>query len=213
MVNAIKAKPLSCRLFTEICNELGSEHQSLLFHNGVRWLSRGKVLSRFHELLHEFFIFATENKDCSHFLEYLNDDEWNVKLAYLADIFGHLNELNLQIQGTGMNCFTFMNKIDAFKKKLAFWKTLAIAQNFETFPLVLERTSNNARLTKYIAKIIDQHLKAVIGQFNLYFSQNKDPRVNNLWIANPFVNISEPNDLTAKETAKLLGKICIIFFI
>lgn len=183
MVNSIKSRSLNCRIFTEICNELGADHQYLLFHNSVRWLSPGKVLSRLHELLHEFNIFVIEHTAThSHFIQYLEDDKWKIKLAYLADIFGHLNELNLQIQGKGMNCFIFMNKIDAFKKKMVMWRNMSRAANFEMFPLVSEKISNNNQLTEYISKIIDRHLNAMTGQFGHYFPPNTDPRKNNLWV-------------------------------
>ena len=46
-VNLIKAKALNLRLFSILCYEMGSEHQSLLFYTSVRWLSRGKVLASY----------------------------------------------------------------------------------------------------------------------------------------------------------------------
>jgi len=36
LVNFIKACPLNSRLFTLICNEMGSEHKALLLHIEVR---------------------------------------------------------------------------------------------------------------------------------------------------------------------------------
>lgn len=173
MVNAIKSKPLSCRLFSQICDELGSEHQSLLFHNGVRWLSRGKVLSRLHELLHEFNVFVIENESCSNFLQYLEDDEWKVKLAYLADIFGLLNELNLQIQGTGMNCFTYMNKIDAFKKSWRcgkHWLSHEISKYFNWLRKELRTTLASPSTSRKSLTIIWKQLSTnSIIIFNHYY--------------------------------------------
>lgn len=49
----IKSRPLNSRLFNAVCQEMGADHQSLLFHTEVRWLSRGKVLSRIYELKNE----------------------------------------------------------------------------------------------------------------------------------------------------------------
>ena len=43
-VNFIKAKPLKARLFQRLCDELGVEHNNLLFYCNARWLSKGKVL-------------------------------------------------------------------------------------------------------------------------------------------------------------------------
>ncbi|XP_067129659.1 SCAN domain-containing protein 3-like [Centruroides vittatus] len=53
IVNYIKSRPLNSRLFNAVWQEMGGDHQSLLFHTEVRWLSRGKVLSRIYELKNE----------------------------------------------------------------------------------------------------------------------------------------------------------------
>ena len=43
-------------------------------------------------------------------------------LSYLADIFSHLNDLNMFMQGMYANHILCTEKIEAFKKKLALWK-------------------------------------------------------------------------------------------
>ena len=53
VINFIKAKALNSHIFSLLCEEMGSQHQSLLFYTAVRWLSRGKVLARLFELRHE----------------------------------------------------------------------------------------------------------------------------------------------------------------
>ena len=45
-VNFIKARPLKARLFQRLCDELGAEHNNLLFYCNARRLSKGKVLLR-----------------------------------------------------------------------------------------------------------------------------------------------------------------------
>jgi hypothetical protein len=57
MVNVVKSRPLQSRLFSILWDEMGSEHQSLLFRTEVRWLSRGRVVSRVHELKEELKVF------------------------------------------------------------------------------------------------------------------------------------------------------------
>ena len=72
---------------------MGSDHQNLLFHSEVRWLSRGEVLKRLYELRKEAELFLTDKKsDLSH---YIQDKKWVVRLAYLSDIFPYINQLNL----------------------------------------------------------------------------------------------------------------------
>ena len=41
---------------------------------------------------------------------------WISKLAYLADIFSRLNDLNSSLQGYCINIFTVCNKTNGFKK-------------------------------------------------------------------------------------------------
>ena len=47
--------------------------------------------------------------------EFLLDEMWLCKLAPLADIFGHLNELNTSLQGPCTSIFVLRKKTDAFK--------------------------------------------------------------------------------------------------
>ena len=49
-VNYIKKSSRLSRCFQAFCRDLESEHQQVLYHAGVRWLSRDKLLSRFYEL-------------------------------------------------------------------------------------------------------------------------------------------------------------------
>lgn len=206
IVNSIKANPLCCRIFTLLCTEMSSDHVNLLLHSEIRWLSRGRVLLRLYELLDEIQIFSIQNrKTHGEFLKFVNDDQWKVKLAYLADIFSLLNGLNLQIQGASMHIFAYLNKIDAFKNKFAMWKNQILAKNFEMFQLTSEMVSTNESLADYIAPIIRSHLEKLIFAFNEQFSVDKDPRKNNLWIVNPFLNADEPNNLTSIETSELIG--------
>ena len=61
IVNSIKARPLQSRMFSKLCDELGSEHSSLLLHTEIRWLSRGKIVERVFELREELSIFLQEH--------------------------------------------------------------------------------------------------------------------------------------------------------
>lgn len=138
IINNIRANPLNSRIFSLICEELGSEHDVLLLHAEVRWLSRGKTLSRLFELRKEictyFEQYIREYKEKmskrkkkkdeptpklseEEYLEKLNEVNWLSTLTYLVDIFSYLNELNLKSQGKEMNVFVFWNRIEGFKKK------------------------------------------------------------------------------------------------
>ncbi|CAL9694249.1 unnamed protein product [Knipowitschia caucasica] len=88
MVNFVKSRPMKTRIFASLCEAMGAEHKALLFHTEVGWLSHGKVMARLEEL--KVFL-INERFD---YTKLLANDEWCARLAYLADIFHHLNELN-----------------------------------------------------------------------------------------------------------------------
>jgi hypothetical protein len=46
VVNFIESRATYSRLFSILWNEMGSEHDKLLLHTEVRWVSRENVLSR-----------------------------------------------------------------------------------------------------------------------------------------------------------------------
>ena len=63
VVNFIRGRPLNHRMFKLFCKEMGSEHVVLLFHTEVRWLSRGKILTRIAELHVEIALFSPRTSE------------------------------------------------------------------------------------------------------------------------------------------------------
>uniref|UniRef100_UPI0035902D18 protein FAM200C-like n=1 Tax=Myxine glutinosa TaxID=7769 RepID=UPI0035902D18 len=53
IVNHIKGGALNTRLFRQLCQDMDSAHQDLLFYTSVRWLSKGNVLACVFELFDE----------------------------------------------------------------------------------------------------------------------------------------------------------------
>ncbi|KAF2347853.1 Ribonuclease H-like domain [Trinorchestia longiramus] len=96
-VNYVRNRALNHRIFKELCNEMGSESEVLLYHSNVRWLSRGKVLNRVFAMRVELALFLLEYQHCH--ADYFENSEFILILAYMADIFDALNHLNQQMQG------------------------------------------------------------------------------------------------------------------
>jgi hypothetical protein len=76
------------------------------------------VLSRLFELRHEVRLFFIEHKSSFTLSERLNDFSWLASLAYLSNIFAHLNVPNLSLQGSHVTVFKVEDKIEAMIKKL-----------------------------------------------------------------------------------------------
>ena len=97
LINSIRAKALQHRLFKALLDELDAAYGDLLLHAEVRWLSRGKVLHRFVDLLPEIKTFlSTRNEEH----EELSDDAWLLDLGFLTDLTAKLNTLNTSREKT-----------------------------------------------------------------------------------------------------------------
>ena len=105
IVNFVKGSDLNTRIFRNLCKEMDAIHDSLLYYNQVRWLSRGNVMIRFHDLPGEIQYFL-ENRRKDVLLAKTKDDFFGLSLAYLSDIFKLLNELNRKMQGSDNNVIT-----------------------------------------------------------------------------------------------------------
>ena len=119
------------RLFGVLCEEIGSEHVQLLLHTEVRWLSRGRVLTRLLELYWEVQM-VLQDKQFPLSNLFLNS-KWLSQLAYMSDIFPRLNDLNLGLQGLSITVFDVNDKINAMLKKLQLFEIKIKAGDVSAF--------------------------------------------------------------------------------
>jgi zinc finger BED domain-containing protein 5/7/8/9 len=184
-VNFIKSRPLNSRLFSVLCNEMGSSHTNLLLHTEVRWLSRGKVLTRLFELRGEVLAFLRDHpfQHCASF----EDNLWLSQLAYLADIFARLNELNCSLQGD-VTVFDVRDKINAMVKKFDWLVKCVEKQDFTPFPCLsslLQETEFT--MDNEVSENMKKHMVDMRQQLTKYFPEN-DHNEQNDWIHDPFKN-------------------------
>ena len=150
IVNAIRPKGKTSRLFSKLCNEMSADHNTPLLHSEVRCLSQGKVLQRVLLLRNELYEFLkSHNDECGVLFE---DEVWISKLCCMA-VLNHLNQRNLSLQGEGGNIFDVSEKIESMKLKINFGKPMFAKTVSQTFR-IWKTISKNAT-----GKIMHQSLK------------------------------------------------------
>ena len=115
-MNLIKARPLNQRLFSSLCADMDADHKALLLHIEVRWFSWGRVLKRVFELREQIAFYLRKQK-FGVLAEKFSQEEFIVKVVYLADIFDTLNSLNLSMQGAGFTVIEPAAKVLLTTKK------------------------------------------------------------------------------------------------
>lgn len=203
IVNLIKHRPLNSRLFSTLCEEMGSQHKHLLLHTEVRWLSRGKILGRVFELREECRLFLLSIKSDKH--SYFSDEKFVLRLSYLADIFGKLNDLNRSMQGSNSNILTNVDKIQGFRRKLRLWETLASKNDFSAFDNLtgLLLPAN----VEVIRDLVIEHISMLQTSFKKYFEDSITVE-NQQWIRDPFSTVVESVNLPLPEKETLVDLSC-----
>ena len=192
MINFIKSSALNTRIFKLLCEEMGSKYDNLLYHTEVRWLLRGKCLSRIFELKYELreFLFSKTNV----LYKYLDCENFNAHFSYLVDIFSHLNDLNLSLQGRNKNILHCWEKLNGFKGKLNLWNNQIKTNNYKSFTKFRTFMNKSNINNEYITNDISNHLISLLNSFENYFHVGS-LNFEEYWIINPFAfNLDELSD-------------------
>nr|XP_012597542.1 SCAN domain-containing protein 3 isoform X2 [Microcebus murinus] len=204
IVNYVKSNALNSRLFSLLCDNMEADHKQLLMHAEIRWLSRGKILSRMFEIRNELLVFLRGKRPA--WSQLFKDVNWTARLAYLSDIFSIFNDLNASMQGKNATCFSMADKIEGQKQKLETWKNRISADCYDMFhnlTTIISEVGNDLDIA-YLRKVISEHLTNLLECFEFYFPSKEDPRIGNSWIQNPFLSSKGNLNLTVTLQDKLL---------
>lgn len=187
IINSIRAAAMQHRLFKLLLQDDDAEFEDLITHTEVRWLSKGKVLERFLNLLPQVKEFLTSrNENCDE----LEQKPWLIKLGFLTDLTLKLKELNLKLQGKNQHIASMISAINSFKAKLALWKSHMEKDNFSHFPnlkMVIENYCDGKAATRQFAK----HFDSLLEEFNNRFEEFYKLEKFIIFFINPFAQIDD----------------------
>ena len=196
IVCSVRARSLQRRLFRAHMEETESEHTDLLLHTDVRWLSRGKFLDRFSELLPEIKEFLKLGKH----VEYtqLEDKQWLLDLAFLTDFTGTLNELNLELQGKDKCVINMISSVNGFKSKIEMWAKRLQRSDLRNFPHMQAEVQRQGRdtatfdCTRYAAQV-----ESIVSEFDKRFTDFSAIEPVASYMCFPFGNV-DVDDITPR---------------
>ena len=110
---------------------------ALIYCTQVRWVSKENILSRIFELREKVKLFLVAKQKNNRLLAF-GEDKFSTYLAYLADIFETLNQLNKKLPGPGSYIIVHTDAINAFVAKLKLWSQRANNNNFALFHRLTE---------------------------------------------------------------------------
>ncbi|XP_077434746.1 general transcription factor II-I repeat domain-containing protein 2A-like [Vanacampus margaritifer] len=156
LVNFIRARGLNHRQFVTLLEETDADHQDLLYHSRVRWLSLGRVLQRVWELKEEISSFLELMGKSEEYSE-LSDVNWLSDFAFAVDIFSHLNDLNVKLQVKDQFVHNMYTNVSAFKSKLILFSRQMAKKSFAHFPTLAVQKGTIQNTDKYCKSLDDLH--------------------------------------------------------
>jgi hypothetical protein len=116
-----------------------------------------------------------------HLSDRWHDEEFLTRLANLGDVFSHLNDLKLGLQGLFTSIFNVRDKIEALIKKLELFSVCINKDNTQVFQLLYDfLCANELKLTDNVKCAIAKHRSELGVQLH---PETDD---TNNWICYPF---------------------------
>ena len=173
LVNFVKASSLNTRLFRWLCQDMESNYEGLLFHIAIPWLSKGDMFNRLVNLLPEVTQFL-EERNKGDLKAAVSDEAFQCRLAFLADMFSHLNELNRKLQVAGSDIIGHRDKANAFVSKLELWRgKFETGRSATAFPTLARITETAGGISDVLKNEAIIHLNRLLDEFQHYFPDFK----------------------------------------
>lgn len=193
MINFIRAtSSLQHRLFRQLLEDMSADHGDLLLHNDVRWLSKGNALKRVCDLRKEIITFLRESKQkkANTFLSLMLDDGFVSNMCFLSDIFHHLNQLNLGLQGRNKTVVDIVESLTAFQMKLDLFSS-DLTDRMLQFPTLCNFIkSSTSEVKPKVTQLMTDFIDKLRGNFAERFDDFDMPRELMHFVSNPFANVA-----------------------
>lgn len=194
IVHFIRTRALNHRQFRSLLEEMEEpgigQSSDVTLHCSVRWLSRGKVVRRFLELLDPIKVFLSQKEKV--FAE-LESTEWLLRASFLSDILDHLNRLNLSLQGRSQTIldlsqgvFSFMAKLQLFQRQLGAGDCSHFVKLRET----IARKHADGEFEKLKQTFADK-LGNLCSHFQDRFTDLQEKKEATGFLADPFLPVGE----------------------
>lgn len=125
IVNFLRAKSSTQhRDLRSFLEEEEACYYDIPLHTAVRWLSKGQVLKRMWTLRPHIILYLEQSVQnrASEYHDFMNNTDAMMIVAFLVDIFSHLNDLNLQLQGKNKSLSACRKAVKAFAAMLLVYK-------------------------------------------------------------------------------------------
>lgn len=197
IVNKLRKHGLLHRQFQEFLKFINAEFIDVPYYCASRWLSAGNVLKRFLTLVEPIATFLDSKGKHE---PKLADPLWVADLAFLVDLTGYLNDLNVSMQGANHLVTEMISKVDAFIITLKLWETQLTVSDTSHFPNLATQIEEHDEIEIDFEDRFEEYVKivkAVRENFEQRFTDVADLRTSFAIFETPFsVKIDEvPSDL------------------
>ena len=163
-------------------------------------------MQRLFELRDEVHTFLMNKNNA--LADLLVDQYWLAKMAYLVDIFGMFNDLNLGLQGRDTDVFKHADKIKSFLMKKKLWRTRVGQGRIDMFSCLsgVMRENESVPFFPAIQAAVSSHLDLLTAKLEQYFPAANGAEVE--WILNPFTADISTHSLSVEQESQLIELSC-----